>query len=80
MGTKFDRKHLWPNKENEKYAEATWILKKKELNKLKNGICSISTPIGYGSSLNKSFTVDGYIIGFKTHDFHNFMKVLYILI
>ena len=29
--TKFDRKHLWSNRKNETYAEATWILKKKEL-------------------------------------------------
>ena len=27
--TKFDRKHLWPNRENETYVEAPWILKKK---------------------------------------------------
>ena len=27
--TKFDRKHLWPNWENETYAKAPWILKKK---------------------------------------------------
>jgi hypothetical protein len=27
--TKFDRKHLWLNKENETYAEAPWILKNK---------------------------------------------------
>ena len=28
--TKSDRKHLWPNRENETYAEAPWILKKKK--------------------------------------------------
>ena len=27
--TKFDRKNLWPNRENETYPEAPWILKKK---------------------------------------------------
>ena len=27
--TKFDRRHLWPNRENETYAEAPSILKKK---------------------------------------------------
>ena len=78
--TKFDRRHLWPNKENETYAEAPWILKKKELDQLKNVIHSIRTPTGYGSSLDKDFTVDGNIIGFKRHDFHNFLKVLYIII
>ena len=36
---------------------------------------SIRTSIGYGSSLNKAFTVDGHVMGFKTHDYHNFMKV-----
>lgn len=51
--TKFDRKHLWPNRLNEKYVEALWILKKKELDQLKNAIRSIRTPIGYGSSLDK---------------------------
>ena len=80
LHTKFDRKHLWPNRENETYAEAPWILKNKDLDKLKNIICSIRTPIGYGSSLDKAFTVNKHIIGFKTHDFHNFMKVLYIII
>lgn len=50
LRTKFDRKHSWPNNENEKYAEAPWILKKKELDQLKNVICSIRTPTGYGSS------------------------------
>jgi hypothetical protein len=54
--------------------------KKKELDQLKNVIRSIRTPTGYGSSLDKYFTVDGHITGFKTHDFHNFMKVLYIII
>ena len=78
--TKFDRKNLWPNRENETYAEAPWILKKKELDQLKNVIHSIRTPTGYGSSLDKYFTVDGHITGFKTHDFHNFMKVLYVII
>ena len=78
--TKFDRKHMWPNRVNKTYAEASWILKKKELHQLKNVTCSIRTPIGYGSSLDKSFTIDGHIIGFKRHDFHNFMKVLYIII
>ena len=73
--TKFDRKHLWPNQENESYAEAPWILKKKELDQLKSVIRSIRTPTGYGLSLNKAFTVDGHVIGFKTHDYHNFMKV-----
>jgi hypothetical protein len=78
--TKFDRKHLWPNRENETYAEVPWILKKRELDQLKNVIRSIRKPTGYGSSLDKSFTVDGHITGFKTHDFHNFMKVLYAII
>ena len=50
-------------------------MKNKELDKLKNVICTIRTPAGYGKSLNKAFTVDGHITGFKTHDFHNFMKV-----
>lgn len=71
LRTKFDRKHLWPNKEYEKYAEAPWILKNKELYQLKNGICSIRTPTGYGSSLSKAFTFDGHITRFKTHDFHH---------
>ena len=59
--TKFDRKHLWPNRENEKNAEAPWILKKKELDQLKNVIRSIRTPTRYGSSLDKYFIVDGHI-------------------
>ena len=42
--TKFDRKHLWTNRENETYVETPWILKKKELDQLKNAICSIRTP------------------------------------
>ena len=69
--TKFDRKHLWSNRENETYAEAPWILKKKELDQLKNVIHSIRTPTRYGSSLDKYFIVDGHITRFKTHDFHN---------
>ena len=50
---------------------------KKRARPTENGIRSIRTPTGYGSSLDKSFTVDGHIPGFKTHDFHNFLKVLY---
>jgi hypothetical protein len=42
---------------------------KKDLDQLKNDIHSISTPIGYGSSFDKSFTIDGHIIGFKTQYF-----------
>lgn len=74
--TKFDRRHLWPSKENESYAEAPWILKGKELDQLKIVIHSIRTPIGYGSSLTKAIIVEGHITGFKTHDYHNFMKVI----
>ena len=77
---KYDRKHLCPNRENETYVESTCILKNKELYKLKNVARSIKTPTGYGSSLYKSFTIDGHITKFKTHDFHNFMKVLYLII
>ena len=69
--TKFDRRHLWPNRENETYAEAPWILKKKVLDKLKKFIHTIRTPTGYGSSLNKAFTVDGHITRCKANDFHN---------
>ena len=71
---------MWLNRENETYEEALWILKKKELDKLKNVIHSIRTPGRYGSSLDKYFTTDGHITGFKTHGFHNFMKVLYAII
>ena len=49
---------------------------KKKLDQLKNIINSIRRPTSYGSSLDKALTVDGHITGFKTHDFHNFMKVL----
>jgi hypothetical protein len=35
--TKFDRRHLWPNRENETYAEAPWILKKKRARPTKKG-------------------------------------------
>jgi hypothetical protein len=66
--------------ENETYVEAPWILKRKELDQLENVIRSIRTPTNYGPSLVKDFTVDGHITGFKTHYFHNFMKVLYIII
>ena len=52
------------------------IEKKKELDQLKNVIRSIRTPIGYRSSLDKAFIIDGHITGFQTHGFHNFMKVL----
>ena len=51
--TKFDRRYLWPNRENETYAEAPWILKKKELDQLNFFIRSIRKPIGYGSSSDK---------------------------
>ena len=34
--TKFARKHLCPNQENESYTEAPWILKNKEIDKLKS--------------------------------------------
>ena len=49
--TKFDKINLWPNKENETYAEATWILKTTNLDQLKNFTHSIRIPTGYGSSL-----------------------------
>ena len=74
--TKFNIRPLWTSKENESYAEAPWILKMKELDQLKNVIHSIRTLTGYESSLNKAFTVGGHITGFRTHDYHNFIKVL----
>jgi hypothetical protein len=61
LRTRIDRRHLWPNRENEKYAEAPWILKKKK-------------------ELDQAFNIDRHITIFKTHNFHNFMKVLYIII
>ena len=68
--TKFDRKHLWPNQENESYAEAPSILKKKELDQLKSVIRSIRTPTSYCSSLNKYFRVWGNVTRIKIHDYH----------
>ena len=55
---------------------ATWLMKKDEVKKLHKLIQNIKTPIDYGSSLRSASSVDGKIIGFKTHDYHNFMKVL----
>ena len=46
--TKFDRKHLWLNRENETYGEGPWNLKKIDLDQLKNVIHSIRTPTRYG--------------------------------
>ena len=48
LRTKFDRKYLWLNRENETYAKAPWILKKNELDQLKNVTHSIRTPTRYG--------------------------------
>ena len=60
--TKFDRRHLWPNKENETCVKDPWILRRQELNQLNNGIHSIRTHVGYESLLDKYFIVDGHII------------------
>jgi len=39
-------------------------------------IQNIKTPTDYGSYPRSAFSADGKITGFKTHDYHNFMKVL----
>ena len=59
--TKFERRHWWQNRENETYAEAPWILKKKELDRLKKVTYSIRAPTSYRPYLGKDFTVDGHI-------------------
>ena len=55
---------------------ATWLMKKDEVKKLHKLIQDIITPTNYGPSLRSAFNVNGKIIGFKTHNYHNFMKVL----
>jgi len=55
---------------------ATWLMKKDEVEKLHKLIQNIITSIDYGLSLRSAFNANGKIIGFKTHDYHNFMKVL----
>jgi hypothetical protein len=57
---------------NETYVEAPWILKKRELDQLKNVIHSIRTPNGYGSPLDKVFTIDGHITVFKNVRQHRY--------
>ena len=51
-------------------------MKKDEVEKLHKLIQNIKTPKTYGLYLRSAFSVDGKIIGFKTHDYHNFIKVL----
>lgn len=52
-----------------------WILFKDDLNIVKNGIPTIRTPIGYISSLRKTFTIDGHLMCLKALDHHNVLKV-----
>jgi len=54
----------------------TWLMKKYDVEKLHKVFRIIRKPIDYGSSLTREFTTDGKLTGFKSHDFHNFMKVL----
>jgi len=53
-----------------------WLMKKDEVEKLHKLIQNIRILIYYGSSIRNAFNVDGKITRFKTHDYHNFMKVL----
>lgn len=52
----------------------TWLMKKYEVGKLHKLVQNIKIITDYGSSLRSEFSVDGKIIGFKAHDYHNFMK------
>ena len=54
----------------------TWLMKKDKVVKLHKLIQNIKTPIDYGSSLRSAFSANGKIIGCKTHDYHNFKKIL----
>lgn len=54
----------------------TWLMKKYEVEKLHKVVRTIRTPTDYGLYLRREFTIDDKLIGFKPHDFYNFMKVL----
>ena len=55
---------------------ATWLMKKDEVEKLHKLIQNIRRLTDYGSSLRNALNADGKITRFKTHYYHNFMKVL----
>lgn len=49
---------------------------KYEVENLHQVVQTIRTPTNYGLYLRRAFTRHGKMTGFKSHDFHNFMKVL----
>jgi hypothetical protein len=75
--------HLWPRENNItgniEHLKAPWVLTPEEISILNIRIRSIRTPTGHGASLRNIFSMDDTALsGLKTHDWHNFLKVIIV--
>jgi hypothetical protein len=73
--------HLWSRENsitgNIEHPKTPWVLTPEEISILNIRIRSIRTPTGHGASLRNIFTMDDTALsGLKTHDWHNFLKVI----
>jgi hypothetical protein len=75
--------HLWPRENsitgNIEHPKAPWVLTPEEISILNIRIRLIRTPTGHGASLRNIFSMDDTALwGLKTHDWHNFLKVIIV--
>jgi hypothetical protein len=78
------KKRHWPRNETRgeaspswsfKEGDVPWILKKDDLSMAKDVILGVKEPSLYGSTLGRFFIVDGNLLGLKSHDHMNLLRV-----
>jgi hypothetical protein len=78
------KKRHWPRNETRgeaspswyfKEGDVPWILKKGDLSMVKDGILGVKAPSLYGSTLGHCVIVDGNLLGLKSHDHMNLLRV-----
>jgi len=66
--------HLWPD-DNGNFADDPWSLSKEGKGQMIKSIKSVRFPTSFGVNFKKVFTKGNELIGMKTHDWHNFLRV-----
>ena len=78
------KKRHWPRKETRgevgpswyfKEGDVPWILKKDDLSVAKDVILGVKTPYLYGLTLQCCLNIEGNLLGLKSHDHLNLLRV-----
>ena len=66
--------HLWPNDDGNFVADP-WSLTKEGKEKMIKSIKSVRFPTGFAVNFKNAFSKGNELVGMKTHDWHNFLRV-----